>query len=165
MLLWEWISCVQHFVIVVSSVWFLFILCNLIVTHILNIFSLTLLSVSHDESLPADPTLPRSAVQTAWCQYKPPISKFFLCSSAYGKEELQTLSFKNSVSLTKLFLKILVLPSSNLIFHSKFHETQNSSILPQTCEGARAAQTFKLWTWYYVAGINFWHLTLMRQWT
>jgi len=64
-LLWEWNSCVQQFVIVVSTVWFFVILCNLIVTHILNIFSLMLLSLSHDESLPADPEVqcsqPRSS--------------------------------------------------------------------------------------------------------
>lgn len=65
MLLWELNSCVQQFVIVVSAVWFFVILCNLRVTHILNIFSLMLLSVSHDESLPADLTCPRSAVQSA----------------------------------------------------------------------------------------------------
>jgi len=114
-----------------------------------------LLSVSHDESLPADPTHPRSAVQSAWCQHIPPKNKFFLCSLAYGKGKLHTLSFKNSVSLMTLYLKILILPSSNLIFLSKYHETQNSSILPQTFEGTRATPTFKLCCRYKFLAFDF----------
>jgi hypothetical protein len=82
-----------------------------------------LLSVSHDESLPADPTFQKCSAdslvpaQTTHKQILP-------CSLVYGKEELHTLSFKNSVSLMTLFLKIFVLPSSNLIFLSKYHETK-----------------------------------------
>jgi len=95
----------------------MFIVCNLIVTHILNIFSLMYLSVSHNETLPADRTSQKGSADSL-VPAKSTISKFFLCSLTYSTGELHTLSFKNSVSLTTLFLKIFVLPSSNLIFLS-----------------------------------------------